>query len=255
MLMFTLPTSLQLVVSRIVKENEWNLDKLLDTFQQELEARKRITGTATNTSFKEISWFSFCTDHWFQSNLYLLQVSHPSRNCTTVKDPTARQDILRKTGRCFVCLRKDHISPNCKSTVRYYSCKGRHHVSICKGKKQPRDHSKVEAKKPPAPNEDAGSRDQSDSTVCHTTMSNCILLQTARATIYNPDNPDGTKVKARLILDGGSQCSYVSSKLRETIGLEPKAQGLVTMKTFGSSETNAQVIEDQTSKSRHSLFH
>ena len=52
MLMSQLPTSLQLVVSRIVKENEWNLDKLLDTFQQELETRERITGTETNRDSK-----------------------------------------------------------------------------------------------------------------------------------------------------------------------------------------------------------
>jgi hypothetical protein len=31
MLMSKLPTNLQLVVSRVVKENEWNLDKLLNT--------------------------------------------------------------------------------------------------------------------------------------------------------------------------------------------------------------------------------
>ena len=37
MLMSKLPTSLQLIVSRVVKENEWNLDELLNTFQQELE--------------------------------------------------------------------------------------------------------------------------------------------------------------------------------------------------------------------------
>ena len=247
MLMSKLPTSLQLVVSRIVKENEWNLDKLLDTFQQELEARERITGTATNRDSKRYYGSASALTTGSNPTCTYCRGSHPSRNCTTVKDPTARQDILRKTGRCFVCLRKDHISPNCKSTVRCYSCKGRHHVSICKGKKQSPDRSKeqeqVEAKKPPPPNEGAGSRDQSDSTVCHTTMSNCILLQTARATIYNPDNPDGPKVKARLILDGGSQCSYVSSKLRETIGLEPKSQGSVTIKTFGSSETNPQVID------------
>jgi hypothetical protein len=174
--------------------------------------------------------------------------SHPSKDCTTVTSPAARQDILRKTGRCFVCPRKDHISPNCKSTTRCYSCKGRHHVSICKGKKPP----------PPPPRDPTEEHEQSgsnkpkekpslgthpDATVCHTTSSNCVLLRTARANIYNPDNPNGPKVKARLILDGGSQCSYVSSALTGTLGLQSKGQSSVNIKTFGSSETNAQVID------------
>ena len=57
---------------------------------------------------------------------------------------------------------------------------------------------------------------------------------------YDPDNPNGSKVTARLILDGGSQCSYISSKLK---GLELKGQSSVNIKTFGSNETNAQVID------------
>jgi hypothetical protein len=53
MLMSKLPTNLQLVVSRVVKENEWNLDKLLNTLQQELEARERIKVPATNKDIKK----------------------------------------------------------------------------------------------------------------------------------------------------------------------------------------------------------
>ncbi len=143
-----------------------------------------------------------------------------------------------------MCLRKDHISLNCKSSVKCYSCKGRHHVSVCKGKKPPPDPPKEQkqagSKKPLASSEGTGSGGQPDSTVCHTTTSNCVLLQTARATIYDPDNPNGSKVTARLILDGGSQCSYISSKLK---GLELKGQSSVNIKTFGSNETNAQVID------------
>ncbi|CAB4029862.1 Hypothetical predicted protein, partial [Paramuricea clavata] len=121
---------------------------------------------------------------------------------------------------------------------------------ICKGKKPspppPRD--------PPEEHGQSGSNKSKestslgthpDATVCHTTSSNCVLLQTARANIhvYNPDNPDSPKVKARLILDGGSQCSYVSSALTGTLGLQSKSQRSVNIKIFGSSETNAQVID------------
>ncbi|CAB3995910.1 Hypothetical predicted protein [Paramuricea clavata] len=245
MLMSKLPTNLQLVVSRVVKENEWNLDKLLNTLQQELEARERIKVPATNKDFKKYHGSASALMAGGPAVSTTWIITGGSRDCTTVTSPAARQDILRKTGRCFVCLRKDHISPSCKSTTRCYSCKGRHHVSICKGKKPPH-------RDPPEEHGQSGSNKSKespslgthpDATVCHTTSSNCVLLQTARANIYNPDNPNGPKVKARLILDGGSQCSYVSRALTGTLGLQSKGQRSVNIKTFGSSETNAQVID------------
>ncbi|CAB4041796.1 Hypothetical predicted protein, partial [Paramuricea clavata] len=248
MLMSKLPTNLQLVDSRVVKENEWNLDKVLNTLQQELEARERIKVPATNKDFKKYHGSASALMAGNNPSCTYCRGSHPSKDCTTVTSPAARQDILRKTGRCFVCLRKDHISPSCKSTTRCYSCKGRHHVSICKGKEPPpppprdppEEHGQSGSNKP---KESPSLGTHPDATVCHTTSSNCVLLQTARANIYNPDNPDGPKVKARLILDGGSQCSYVSSALTGTLGLQSKCQRSVNIKTFGSSETNAQVID------------
>ncbi|CAB4006889.1 E3 ubiquitin- ligase DZIP3, partial [Paramuricea clavata] len=247
MLMSKLPTNLQLVVSRVVKENEWNLDKLLNTLQQKLEARERIKVPAINKDFKKYHGSVSALMAGTNPSCTYCRGSHPSKDCTTVTSPATRQDILRKTGRCFVCLRKDHISPNCKSTIRCYSCKGRHHVSICKGKKPP----PPPPRDPPEGHGQRGSNKSKespslgthpDATVCHTTSSNCVLLQTARANIYNPDNPNGPKVNARLILDGGSQCSYVSSALTGTLGLQSKGQRSVNIKTFGSSETNAQVV-------------
>ena len=41
--------------------------------------------------------------------------SHPSNSCKIVTNSAARKDLLIKQGRCFVCLRKDHLSRNCPS--------------------------------------------------------------------------------------------------------------------------------------------
>lgn len=56
---------------------------------------------------------------------------HPSDSCKMVTNPAARKDILIKQGRCFVCLRKDHLSRNCPSKNECFKCKGKHHISIC----------------------------------------------------------------------------------------------------------------------------
>ena len=59
------------------------------------------------------------------------RLNHPSVSCKTVVDVAARRQILRKTGRCFVCLRKNHMSRECHSNNKCSSCGGRHHTSIC----------------------------------------------------------------------------------------------------------------------------
>ena len=56
---------------------------------------------------------------------------HPSRDCQTVPDVQARKNLLKKYGRCFVCLGNDHISRNCSAMFKCHNCKDRRHVSIC----------------------------------------------------------------------------------------------------------------------------
>ena len=57
---------------------------------------------------------------------------HPSFDCHVVTNLQERKNILRKTGRCFLCLRRgSHISPDCKSSVKCHICNGHHHVSLC----------------------------------------------------------------------------------------------------------------------------
>lgn len=59
------------------------------------------------------------------------QQAHSSDNCKIVTKVGARKQILRKSGRCFGCLRKGHISRECRSTCNCSKCGGHHHLSIC----------------------------------------------------------------------------------------------------------------------------
>ena len=57
---------------------------------------------------------------------------HPSSSCTTITDLGQRKTILKGTGRCFMCLKRYHLSHDCHSPIRCAHCKGRHHTRICK---------------------------------------------------------------------------------------------------------------------------
>ena len=64
------------------------------------------------------------------ANCCYCQQQHAAEACTTVKRIEDRKQILRKSGRCFVCLRRGHISRECRSQSKCHKCSARH-VSVC----------------------------------------------------------------------------------------------------------------------------
>ena len=63
-----------------------------------------------------------------------------------------------------------------------------------------------------------------------------VLLQTARAPIYNTTTPHHS-VEIRLLLDSGSQRSYLSERARRVLGLKPVGEQQLAIATFGSSRS------------------
>ena len=208
-LMNKLPSDLRLIVSGRVTESEWDLDMLMKLMEEEINARERAgissvqlprrptrdppTAAALMSSDTR-PMCSFC-EH-----------PHPSSLCKIVTNPEARKQILRRTGRCFVCLRKNHISRQCRSSLKCLDCNGRHHSSICPrlaptstpttqptslvtgGNQglnpmspefpQPRNDEKTEAH--------AHGTARHQTTSMHVNMKVPVLLQTAKALVYNP---------------------------------------------------------------------
>ena len=67
-----------------------------------------------------------------------------------------------------------------------------------------------------------------------------VFLQTARATIYHPGNPQ-LSLEVRLILDGGSQKSYISERARDLLDLEATEEQSLSIATFGSNKGSTKV--------------
>ena len=126
-------------------------------------------------------------------------------------DPERRKDILRKTNRCFNCLRVGHRVSNCQSAKSCRHCKQRHRQSIC------------ETKNPPGKEKDEINKVKTESKGTTTTSNmgskGTILLQTARTTATNYDGSRSASV--RVLFDSGSQRSYISNRLKTTLKLKP----------------------------------
>ena len=170
-----------------------------------------------------------------------------------------RRRSLQRSGRCFVCLRKGHISRNCRSNSRCSDCKRRHHSSICSRNVPTAPTSGV----PPVTSSSTTNQQRTDSTAGHNSALNpqaptptttslwvrtdrAILLQTAKATAFNPAfNPSspGMSQSVRFVLDTGSQRSYVTNSVKEKLSLVPEGEQCMSILTFVSSEEKPQVCE------------
>ena len=148
--------------------------------------------------------------------------------------------LLKKAGRCFVCLRTGHISKECRSKTRCSKCSRRHHTTICLGE---RNESMKPAYKnervqgtigsqttPSTSDESSGSRlnvnappfppKQKTTTSLYVSSNKTVLLQTALTTICNPNQQTVTQ-RVRAVLDLGSQRSYISQRAAKSLGLQP----------------------------------
>ena len=154
-----------------------------------------------------------------------------------------------------MCLKRHHLSRDCRSLNRCARCNGRHYTSICKGhaNAQASNNSGARNQEPPPMQNQEATRPQNQAPQnsqnhTSTTQLYCVntaapvLLQTAQAYIYKPNNPS-CGMTIRLLLDGGSQLSYITQRVKTALGLEPHHVEEVQIKTFGSDSATLQTVE------------
>ena len=69
-----------------------------------------------------------------------------------------------------------------------------------------------------------------------------VLLQTAFTSIYDPRKPE-ERLQVRLILDSGSQHSYISRRAKEALHLIPEDECQLAIAAFGSKRSEQQRCE------------
>ena len=283
MLLNKLPQELCIIVSREIQGDVWELGHLLELIEKELEARERATANTNRETWPHYQTKKFSKPQPSISTLQTggtsptctyCQQSHTSNSCTNVSNITARIDIIKRSGRCFLCLRKNHLSRDCNSKSRCHKCNGKHHISICTknsshnhAQKTPSDtelkqqqheqtsESEISSDKPSRSNQSGNSGTKS----LFTSTKTPILLQTAKATIL-PVSRNGKSGNVRVILDGGSQRSYITSRTQDLLSLPTERTETMSIKTFGSGEENLTtcdsvnfILESHTDKVQLSL--
>ena len=166
---------------------------------------------------------------------------HELTSCTMETDVAKRRDLLMRTGRCFHCLKHNHMARMCHSTDRCNKCHRKHHPAICEGANGHQPSPKTANAYDTARSAN-GNQKSSNSTKATTSKTSAgtvgsgggILLQTAKAVASSLTEPSAT-VTVRINLDGGSQQSLIRGEIRQNLKLKSTGQELLTANPFGGA--------------------
>ena len=138
-----IPESVRLNMVRSTRKShlDWEVMDLLDALKKELEVRemyapifkpgnserrstyRRVEENQTTASalhtWDGVKRCAFCLEE------------HEEENCTKVEDLDKHKSLIKRFGRCFICLKKGHRAVECRSRVFCRACKGKNHVAIC----------------------------------------------------------------------------------------------------------------------------
>ena len=152
--------------------------------------------------------------------VYCGEKNHISTRCNTITDIETRRNNLKKAGRCLLCLSKGHLKKHCKVKYSCVKCDSKNHnVSIC---------DKINEK-----NYNAKERENQNSrTLQIHSNPQSILLQTAFIKVLNTEEKHFANY--RVIFDRGSQRTYCTVALKDTLNLKPIRSELILMKRFAT---------------------
>ena len=117
---------------------------------------------------------------------------------------------------------KGHRASECQSHRKCCKCGRKHHQSLCERGSTAQPPENHDTKETPPP---------TTSTVVKTR--NNVLLQTTRLRAYTADNQ---LVPVRILLDSGSQHSYIMNSLMVKLKLVPLRQERLALNTFGNTK-------------------
>ena len=141
-----------------------------------------------------------------------------------------KMSIIKKKGLCHVCLSKGHLAKFCTSNIKCNICSRRHLKFMCPDleRKQSSETSKHDANE----NEEK----TTDTLHSHTQSTTEVILQTLVVMIKGKK----AQRKVRVILDTGSQRSYIKKSTAEELGFELEREEEFSHSLFGGRKTKTQ---------------
>ncbi|XP_058802077.1 uncharacterized protein LOC131670472 [Phymastichus coffea] len=161
--------------------------------------------------------------------------SHGSANCEEAKKMSFedRKKIMKDKNCCFKCLIPNHRSKNCKVKIICGWCGNRYHILVCRELNKDKEPSDPSERK----NDATVKSSRPEQTLASFCSAPDVYLQTLRVVIYS----DTREKVARVVVDQGSQRSYIRSDAAKFLGYQPVGKREVTHALFGRVKSDTQV--------------
>ena len=102
-------------------DDQWNLDHLLELLKGEVEARE-LSGSLQSSGISQDSKKS--VNKKSHASCTFCRGTYTTAECQVVTSLPERRNILRKQGRCFLCLRRgNHLARDCDADIKCFVCK------------------------------------------------------------------------------------------------------------------------------------
>ena len=253
-IMSRLPAEVRLHVARVSTKDVWEINELLKVIQAEVGAREMSEtmkiqerkGTETtptpNRGFSPGTANSLFARSGDGSGIRcaFCNGEHNSSAFEEVKETQNRKNILRRDKRCFLSLSVGHRTNQCTRKKKCRVCdRTDHHQSVCE---MSSNQSRSETSAAPTNAKTKEDREPSASkkhpqniTTTSTARSKVqVLLQRAKTCAYVEN---GTKLlPVRVLLDSGSQRSYITNHLNRKLGMIPIKTETLNLNTFGNDK-------------------
>ncbi|CAG2201796.1 unnamed protein product [Mytilus edulis] len=154
--------------------------------------------------------------------------SDECRKFSTIED---RKQKIK--GSCYTCLKPGHVSRDCKFEKACYHCKQKkgHHRSLCP-KKIPSQQKEVSHLADEMCEIASSEENVPENSLL--SSGDIVLMQTAQTTVSNTEVNETEVV--RLLMDSGSQRTYITENLAKRLNLKKKATEEITLVTFGADK-------------------
>ena len=189
----------------------------LVTTRSDAAREEHIDNNRDRNKFTRRTTTSFhVADRQQQRKCIYCSKEHWSDECKDYPDIQSRKKQIH--GCCYICLKKGHQLRDCSSkrTCVYCNKERNHHRSLC-----PKQFQQV-------------STITNDTGPSLLAMGEEVIMQTAMVEVTNPVNE--ASERTRLLLDCGSQRSYITEDLAKKLRLETIGKNHLTLNTFGTSK-------------------
>ena len=131
MILEKLPNMIKLQISRELGNGNWNVQDFQGCISEEILARKNYEYLKRDNFEDPKPTSTFSTSPNLKCYVFCKKGNHYSNQCKFITDVKLRCEFLKKNTLCFNCFKSGHSKNNCKSSIRYYQCKGNHNTAFC----------------------------------------------------------------------------------------------------------------------------